>query len=718
MVNPWTNQQAPPALGQPGGAVTLLEGAEFLVADRAGDVSPATPRGLFFLDTRFLSQWELTIDGVAPEPLDVVSAEPFTALHVLRALPVDGRADTPLVVTRERWLGQGMREDVTVRNHGPEAVEVEVGLAVAADFADLFEVKERRVRPHGHYWQEFHDHTFTHGVRRDGRRRAVHVRCSSEPESGPHRGTWRATIEPQGTWCLCLQVTFSVETDEPAPRFPCGAEVDAAESGVRLRSWREQVPHVTTDHRPLALAARQATEDLGILRIADPEFPDRYVIAAGAPWFMTLFGRDSLLTAWMALFVDHELARGVLHTLARFQGTDTNPQTEEEPGRILHEMRFGGAGSLALGGGSVYYGTADATPLFVMLVGELRRWGLAADDVATLMPHVDRALAWMRDFGDRDGDGYVEYRRATDEGLEHQGWKDSWDGTRFADGRFAAAPIALAEVQAYSYAAYIARAHYAEQTGDHRTAAAYVQQASELKRRFNDDFWLEERGWLALGLDADKQPIDALTSNMGHCLWAGIVDEDKAAVVADRLASAELFSGWGIRTLATSMRAYNPTSYHNGSVWPHDTAICIAGLMRYGFVEHAQRVALGLLDAAATTGGRLPELFCGFPRAAVDAPIAYPTSCSPQAWAAAAPLLIVRTLLRFDPWMPKQRLWLDPALPPEISRLHVERVPLDGSRVTIDVEGDAVEVHGLPAGLELVREARQPLSAYLATSHP
>jgi glycogen debranching enzyme len=713
MANPWTSPQAPPALGQPGGIVTLLEGAEFLVSGRSGNVLPDTPQGLFFLDTRFLSHWELTVDGVAPEPLDVVSDEPFTALHVLRAVPRHGEADPSLVITRERWLGQGMREDLTVRNHSPEPAALEVALIIGADFADLFEVKESHVRPLGQYWQEYRDDVFSHGVRRPELQRAVHVRFSQPPLAGPQTAAWEVHLDPQEEWRVCIEVSFTVEQERPVPRVRCGEPIDLHPSGQRLQAWREQTPRITTDHRPLARATRQAIDDLGILRIADPEFPDRNVVAAGAPWFMTVFGRDSLLTAWMALLVDHELARGVLHTLARFQGTDVDPRTEEEPGRILHEMRFAGAGSLALGGGSVYYGTADATPLFVMLVGELRRWGLADADVEVLMPHVDRALAWIEQFGDRDGDGYVEYQRPTGQGLEHQGWKDSWDGTRFADGRFARTPVALCEVQAYVYGAYVARAHFAEQTGDRDTARRFAERAGALKTRFNRDFWLDDRGWLAMGLDPDKQPIDALTSNMGHCLWTGILDEDKAAVVADRLLSPELFSGWGVRTLATSMRAFNPISYHNGSVWPHDTAICIAGLMRYGFVDHAHQAALGLLDVAEAGNGRLPELLCGFARSDIATPVAYPTSCSPQAWSAAASLLITRSLLRFDPWTPKGQLWLAPALPPEITRLHVERVPLVGSRLTIDVHDGTVDIQGLPAGVELVNEPRKPLSAYL-----
>lgn len=715
MTTPWTSAQVPPSLGQPGGVVTLVEGAEFLVCDRRGDVAAGAPHGLFFLDTRFVSQWQLSLVDLELEPLDAVATGPFAAQHVLRAVPPSGRADAGLVVLRRRWLGRGLREDLELRNHSPAPLEVEVSLAVAADFADLFEVKEGRVRPRGEQWQELRDGRVVLGVRRDGGSRALEVSFSRPPRSGPPVAAWTARVPAQGRWELCCEASYVVDGAALEPRHRCGAAPGRGTPHRRLARWREQTPRVASDHAPLAAAARQATEDLGALRLHDPEQPERELIAAGAPWFMTLFGRDSLLTAWMSLLVDQRLATGVLHALARFQGERTDPRTEEEPGRILHEMRFGSAESPSLATASVYYGSVDATPLFVMLLGELRRWGLAEADVTALLPHADRALAWIEEFGDRDGDGYVEYERASEEGLLHQGWKDSWDALRFADGACAHPPIALCEVQAYVYGAFIARAHYAEQTGDTATAARCVRRAAELKARFNADFWLEEAGCFALALDRDKRPVDALTSNVGHCLWAGIVDEDKAALVADRLASPELFSGWGVRTTSTQMAAYNPVSYHNGSVWPHDTALCIAGLMRYGFVDHAHRLALGLLDAAQASGGRLPELFCGFARSEVPAPVAYPTSCSPQAWAAAAPLLVVRTLLRFDPWGPHGRLWLAPALPEQIRRLHVDGIPFCGARLTVDVDGDAVAVEGLPAELELVREPRAPLSAYLAT---
>jgi glycogen debranching enzyme len=368
--------------------------------------------------------------------------------------------------------------------------------------------------------------------------------------------------------------------------------------------------------------------------------------------------------------------------------------TEEQPGRILHEMRHGCGLGAPTAGGSVYYGTADATGLFVMLLGELYRWG-HGDAVRHLVPNADRALAWIEEYGDSDGDGFVEYRRVTDKGLVNQGWKDSWDGISFADGKLADAPIALCEVQAYTYGAYLARADIARADGDSLTAERYTRAAGALKRAFNETFWIPDQGYFALALDGDKRQVDALASNMGHCLWTGIVDEDKAGRVADLLLSPEMFTGWGLRTLSSSAGRYNPVSYHNGSVWPHDSAIAVAGLARYGFTDHAQRLASGLLDAAAAYDGRLPELFCGFDRKDFAAPVSYPSSCSPQAWASAAPLLLVRSLLGFSPEAPGADPVLHPALMPEIGELRVEGLRIGDRRVNLLANGNSARVEGL-----------------------
>jgi glycogen debranching enzyme len=372
-------------------------------------------------------------------------------------------------------------------------------------------------------------------------------------------------------------------------------------------------------------------------------------------------------------------------------------------------MRFGESVSLALGGGRVYYGTADATPLFVMLIGEVSRWGNRRDEVDALIPAADRALEWIEQYGDKDGDGYVEYARTSDRGLQNQGWKDSWDSMRFMDGALAQPPIALCEVQGYVYAALIARSHIATESGDRALAQALRARAAALKQRFNEDFWVEteDGGYFAMGLDREKRPIDGIGSNMGHCLWTGIVAEDKAAAVARTLMDPTLSNGWGIRTLSEAVQGYNPLSYHCGSVWPHDNAICAAGLMRYGFVEEAHRVMLGMVEASAWFGNLLPELFSGVPRDEIGFPVPYPTSCSPQAWAAASPLLFLRTMLRFEPDFRNAKLHLAPAVPPWIGRLRLERVPVMGGHLTLDVEGDVVHAAAVPEGLELVSEPRE-----------
>jgi glycogen debranching enzyme len=703
MTTPWTYAGPVAALSHSDNVVTLVEGQTFCLSGPGGDILPGLPHGLFVLDTRVVSTWELRVNGHVLEPLSATPTAPFEATFVSRGHPEPGRADADLVVLRHRSIGDGMRERVAVRNYGLDPCPVTVELVCDGDFAGLFEVKEGRVEPHGHRGRVTASGTLVF-VDTLGNQTEISVADDAVVDVG--RVTWRFDLGTHDARELCLEVGARLGEVDLPPRFRCGADDGASVPEQRYASWIGAAPVVETDAPALAAVVARATEDLGALRIFDPDQPDLPVVAAGAPWFMTVFGRDSLITGWMGLVVEPDLARGVLETLARFQGTDVDPTTEEEPGKILHEMRFGAATGLALGGGDVYYGTVDATPLFVMLLGELRRWGLADDVVTRLLPHADAALGWVDAYGDRDGDGYVEYQRATPAGLANQGWKDSWDAIRFADGRLAEAPIALCEVQGYTYAAYTARAHFAEEAGDHETEARYLDKARRLREAFNRDFWLEDRGWFALGLDAAKRPIDALASNMGHCLWTGIVDAEKAPLVAERLLSPELFSGWGVRTLATSMPAYNPVSYHNGSVWPHDNALCVAGLMRYGLVDEALRIIEGLLAVAEATRGRLPELFAGFSRSELPTPAPYPTSCVPQAWAAASAHLVLRLLLRLDPWAPHNQLWVAPALPASIGRLRVEGIDIAGQKVTVDVEGDHCEITG--AGPLVVNTGPRP----------
>jgi glycogen debranching enzyme len=731
MADPWTYVGPVAPLTNGRGTVTLVDESTFTISAESGDISAGAAQGLFVRDTRILSRFEVLVDGGRTEPLAAIRDDPFSATFVSRCLPASGQADSTLMVFRTRNVGQGMREELTLRNFADEASSCTVEIFVDADFADLFAVKEGRAGAE-HVTGEIVPSlspeegsengsrapkgpaSITYSYRRGGVARAVELRVGGHSSLSDDLVTFDVIVPARGEWSTCIEVAPVIEGNVISPKYRCGQAIERATPSERLEQWRRRVPQVETDHPGLKEVIAQSTEDLGALRIFDPDYPERVVVAAGAPWFMTVFGRDSLLTAWMALLVDPDLARGVLQTLARFQGKEVDPRHDEEPGRILHEMRFGAAASLSLGGGSIYYGTADATPLFVMLLGEMRRWGVAREMVDELLPNARAAIEWIEEFGDSDGDGYVEYRRATDRGLANQGWKDSWDGIRYGDGKVAEAPIALCEVQAYTYGAYLASAHFSFETGDEANYERFRARAKALKTAFNRDFWLEDRGYFAVGLDADKRPIDSMTSNMGHCLWTGIVDEDKARRVAEHLVSPAMFSGWGLRTLSTENGGYNPISYHCGSVWPHDTAIVAAGLARYGFDGAAQQLIFALLDAAAAQGGRLPELFSGLDRGELAVPVGYPTSCSPQAWAAASPLLCLRTLLRLDPWVPYGKTWLCPNLPETIGYLRVDGIPLAGSRVTVEVGSEVtggVQVEGLPAEVELIREPRRPSTA-------
>ncbi len=609
-----------------------------------------------------------------------------------------------MIVERLREVGAGIREEITIRNYSSDEAECRVTLNVESDFADLFEVKEARVERH--WAQSRHpegDSLTITGAWQDVEKGVV---VSANGADITTEGlTYSAVIPPRGHWSTLLTVVPTADGAGPAS-FVRPSRGELSPSDRRRQEWVAKIPQLHIGNRSIERTLRRSYDDLGALRIEDPAHPERIVVAAGAPWFMTLFGRDSLWASEMALPVDPSLALGTLQTLADRQGSVVDLMSEEEPGKILHEVRLGVSGGLALGGKSAYDGSVDATPQFVMAVASVSRWGFAKDTIAALLPHADRALDWIRKYGDKDGDGFVEYQRLNEKGLINQGWKDSWDGINFADGRLAEPPIALCEAQALAYTAFLSRAWMAYDAGDEALAAQLTGEAAQLKKRFNEEFWMSDRGYFAVALDGDKRQVDACASNMGQCLWHGIIDEDKVPQVAERLMSREMFSGWGVRTLASDMGAYNPASYHNGSVWPHDNAIIAAGLMRYGFVEEAQRIATALFEAADFTNGRLPELFCGFSRDQVAEPVPYPTACSPQAWAATTPIMLVTSLMRYDAHISRGGLWMDPAIPESYGDVHITNAPMAGGRITIDIKGSEPSVQGLPEGIAFHREHR------------
>ena len=700
----WASGTGPPVTG--GGEVTLLEGSTFCISAMSGDVHRDRPHGLFVADTRMLSCWRLAIDGAPVQTLATVEepTEPFRATFVGRTPPRQWMADSTMLVLRDRFVGDGMREDIALHNLGPEPIGVTLTLAVDTDFADLFAVKEGRIQPPHGLAVDVGKASIAFTLAGPDDTRSAQITATGDPIVTPGRFTFRIVVPQRSQWSTCIAVETAIGGRPIKLRHRCGEPIDTSAPARRLQAWRLSNPHIATGDSAFDCSLEVGARDLGSLQIEDPTQPGCPILAAGAPWFMTLFGRDSILTAWMTLGLDPRLALSTLRTLARLQGARVDPLTEEEPGRILHEVRIGREAALALGGGTTYYGTADATPLFVMLLAELDRWGALPDtDRTPLLAAADRAMAWILEYGDGDGDGFVEYRRHTDRGLVNQGWKDSFDGINHADGHLASPPIALCEVQGYVYAAFQARAFLAEGDGDAVAAQQWRSRAARLKAAFNLAFWMPEQQAFALALDGAKHQVDTIASNMGHCLWTDIVDDDKANAVAAHLVGPELNSGFGVRTLATDMNAYNPMSYHNGSVWPHDTAIAVAGLANYGFGQEAQQIALGLIDASEYFGGRLPELFCGFPRAEFSRPVPYPTSCSPQAWAAASSRLVLRSLLRFDPDIPHGKIQLSPLVPDRLLPIRLQNVPLAGTRVDITVEADGgVDVGDLAPGVRLV----------------
>ena len=682
----------------PASTVTLVEGASFTICGPDGGIDGGGVAGLFVGDTRICSRMVLSIDGGGVEPLTLATRSPSSASFVGRTF------DKKLLVFRDLWVGQGMRFDLRIRNLARESRPATIRIFFEADLAELFAVKKGVALPVETPCEADGSDLRFPG---DGRRRGfiVHGTEGARAEE-PGALVWQVELAPRETWEACVELRALRGGEEVIPTHACGQPSEQTPTTSGRVGWRSALPDLMSDVPGLARAFLRTGDDLDALRLVDPEHPEDVLVAAGAPWYMTLFGRDSILTSWMALLLDPNLGLGTARSLARMQGVRDVPETDEQPGRILHEVRFSRGPSLALADGDIYYGSTDATPLFVMLVHELWRWGAPIEQIHALRPAVEAALAWIEGPGDPDGDGYVEYGPAGRGSLGNQGWKDSHDGVSFADGTLAEAPVAMAEVQAYTYAAWRAAAALAAADGDEEAAAARHARADDLQARFERDFWLEDREAFAIALDRDKRPVDAITSNMGHCLWAGIVaDHDKAAAVARWLVSPELFTGWGVRTLATSMARFSPLSYHNGSVWPHDTAICVAGLRRYGFIEEAYRIASGLLPAAEALDGRLPELFAGLTIDEMPVPVRYPTSCSPQAWASAAPLLVVRALLGLEPDVPEGRIELDPVLPEGATKLSVADLPLAGTRVTIEVDRDAVAVRGLPPGLALIRRA-------------
>ncbi|RJG05740.1 amylo-alpha-1,6-glucosidase [Noviherbaspirillum cavernae] len=659
----------------PSDVVSILDGNTFVVSDRRGDLdaTPAVNHGLFMNDTRFLSQWILTIDGKQPAVLSYDDLHYFRAQCFMALTSGTIYVDSKLSVQRRRTVNMGFREDLTLDNHAHEAVEVEVRLQAAADFADLFEVKDK-LEKKGEFYRQIDKDRLVLGYRRQTFRRETWISATQPAQIADDGLMFRVRIPAKSRWTTSIDVVAVIHSAlrDAQAYVDYMLDKDGLESRMEMsvNDWMASAPQLTCSHDALEATYRKSLVDLAALRFRNRLVPDP-LPAAGLPWFMTIFGRDSLITSFQALPFVPQLARATLKTLSLLQARLDDPFRDAEPGKILHELRFGEMTAFEERPHSPYYGSADATPLFLVLLEEYVRWTGDREFAKELEREARAAVDWIDRYGDRDGDGYVEYeRRNVVTGLVNQCWKDSWDSIAFADGTIAPTPCATCEIQGYVYDAKRRTAVLAREVwGDHAWAERLDREADELKTRFNRDFWIADRGFFALALDGSKRQVDSLTSNIGHLLWSGIADIDKAAHCVQHLMSDALFSGWGVRTMAETEASYNPIGYHVGTVWPHDTSLIAWGLRRYGYRAEAARCAFAMLEAAELFHHRLPEAFAGYPRAMTKYPVEYPTACSPQAWATGAPLLLLRVLLGLE--SDGRHLIIDPAIPAQIERLEL-----------------------------------------------
>jgi glycogen debranching enzyme len=681
---------------------TLKCGDSFLVLDHYGDAQALaeTAEGLFHLDTRHLSRMAVTIEGQRPLLLSSGISEDNSLLTIDLTnpdLPRDASLLTrdTLHIRRVLVLGEAaLHERLHVRNYGAEEVVVELGLHHSADFADIFEVRGARRARHGTRLPpagEGPDASSFAYRGLDGVLRTTRVEYDPPPDmlrGGQARYTLRLAPGEQRTLAIAVRCGREEDAaDEARPATPATPEDLGFEGWIaRHQAWTaaraQEVAHVHSSNEAFNDWMNRSRADLDMVCTSGPTGPFPY---AGIPWFSTAFGRDSLITALQGLWLDPALAAGVLRFLAARQATASDPARDAEPGKIMHETRRGEMAATGEVPFSLYYGSVDATPLFVMLAAAyLDRTGDRAL-LREIWPNVEAALGWMERYGDRDGDGFLEYHRQTPEGLANQGWKDSWDSVFHADGRLAEGPIALVEVQAYAYAAWLGGARIARALGRRRRAEALEARAEALRRRFDNAFWCEDIGTYALALDGAKQPCRVRSSNAGHALLTGIVPAERAVRLAATLLDRRSFCGWGVRTIAEGEARYNPMSYHNGSVWPHDNGLIALGLSRYGLREPLARLLGGLFDAALWTDlKRLPELFCGFPRLPGQGPTAYPVACLPQAWASASAFAVLGALLGVT-FRPEQRQirFLRPVLPPWLETVRIENLRLGTASVDV-----------------------------------
>jgi glycogen debranching enzyme len=690
--------------------LVLKHGELFLCARPDGEIHPArvTGEGLYAGDTRFLSEFRLELGGTPPVALSYAAEDGYRAIvdatnGTLRIDDVTMISQQNLNLQRVFLVAGRLYHLARLSSFLPHPVTTTLSLSLAGDFADMFEVRggpTRSARGHALASKRSDRGLTIAYVGEDELFRETVVEFDPQPAEIAFDGDrataiWEVDLRPRKVKSLLVTVEPSIAGRRRRRRRfdTSAARLEAAEA-----DWRRSSTRIESDNELFDKLIAASVRDLRAL--VTPAAGGQ-IVAAGIPWYVAPFGRDSLLTAYEALLLNPAMARNTLLVLGRLQARGDDQWRDAEPGKILHELR---AGELARAGiipHTPYYGSVDSTPLFLMLSAAYYRWTQDLETMAVLRPALDAALAWIDDYGDADGDGFVEYERRSEAGLRNQGWKDSEDSVMHADGKLAEGPIALVEVQGYVYMAKLRIAEVYEALGAPDVAELLRQQAEELRVAFDQAFWDPQEGTFALALDGRKRQVRSVTSNPGHCLFCDIVDPRRAASVAERLMAPDMFCGWGVRTLSSDSPAFNPMSYHNGSVWPHDNAITAAGLRRYGIHDAAERIATALFDVGGHARDfRLPELYCGFPRDQASVPVAYPVACIPQAWAAAVPFMLLQAMLGISARAPRGTLQiLRPTLPAWLGRVELHDLRVGSSTVSL-----AFEREGNITGVSLVRQ--------------
>ena len=674
--------------------LVIKSGVAFLCARPDGDISGISPsgEGLYAHDTRYLSEMRVAFGAAAPVLLShsvetgyraIVNATnpALSDVHGV-LLPQD-----TLNLRRTLLLAERCYCSLLLHNYRPHPVTVPLVLTLAADFADVFElrgVRTRRARGRAMV-PKVEDGRVAFGYEgQDGIFRETRVDLDPAPLNHLHVGErvhlrWELELAAGGELELLVAVTATADERPPRRR-----SLHAITTSLDREhdNWQRECTRIESDNELFQNVVAASMRDIHAL--ITPAAGGR-LAAAGIPWYVAPFGRDSLVTAHECMLLGPALARDTLLVLAQLQAKLDEPWRDAEPGKILHELRTGELARAGLIPHTPYYGTVDATPLFVLLAGTYFRWTADLDTLTALRPAIDAALAWIDRYGDQDGDGFVEYERRSAAGLVNQGWKDSEDAVPHADGTLAEGPIALAEVQGYVYLAKLRIAELYAALGEDDRARELTAQAASLGAAFNDAFWIPDEGTFALALDGRKRQVASVTSNPGHCLYCQIVDPAKAGQVAERLLAPDMFSGWGVRTLSADSPAFNPMSYHNGSVWPHDNAIIAAGLKRYGYAAATERIATALFEVASQSRDfRLAELYCGFDRADSSEIVSYPVACMPQAWAAAAPFMLLQALLAVTANAPERTLnVIEPKMPPWLERIELHNLRVGGASASL-----------------------------------